>query len=514
MNKLFAAALLCSLPALAIDPRYVWETVDTPHFAVHYHQGQYLFAQKLARMAEESHRRLVPLLDHEPKERTQLVVEDDTDFANGNATPVFYNLIHAYAAPPDSRSTIGDYDDNLYDLISHEYTHILHLDTVLGLPEATNSIFGKIWIPNGGQPSWFIEGIATFAESEVSGAGRIRASEEEMLVRAEVLEGTFPSIDRLSNATLQWPRGFGQYTVGSRFVEWIRDQYGLGALRDLSHDFGSRAIPLGLNLSAERVLGKSYLTLYKEYEAFETGNARQVRDEVRARGESRIETLTRIGEFIRSPRWSPDGQTLYYTSAGPDQRPEIRAVQPGRCCDALARFGTQVRPGDHQVGDLFSDSGDDTLAVEPSGRIVYSRKQVYQEFEVLQDLYAVDPASGDEERLTRGLRARGPDVGADDAVVFVWRRPGGRTAIAELRPGLEPRGDLRGPGGPARRQPTLVARRQDGRLPPPPRRRLGRPAGRSLWRRFEGYHPRPRARPRPGLLRRRPYALLRQRPDR
>ena len=60
----------------------------------------------------------------------------------------------------------------------------------------------------------------------------------------EVLEGKLPRIDRLSNAVLEWPRGFGQYTVGSRFLEWIRGEYGLGALRDLSHDYGSRAIPL------------------------------------------------------------------------------------------------------------------------------------------------------------------------------------------------------------------------------------------------------------------------------
>src|SRR5438309_4029002 len=207
--------LVAAYPAAALDPRFVWETLETPHFEVHYHQGMYWYAQKAARAAELSHQRLVPLLDHVPEERTHVVVEDDTDFANGNATPVLYNLIHAYAPPPDSRSTIGDYDDNIFELISHEYTHILHLDTVLGLPEATNNVFGKLWIPNGAQPLWFIEGMAVVAESEVSSAGRIRSAEEDMLVRAEVLEGAFPRIDRLSNSVLEWPRGFGQYTVGS-----------------------------------------------------------------------------------------------------------------------------------------------------------------------------------------------------------------------------------------------------------------------------------------------------------
>ena len=432
----FLLALASSLPALAIDPRFVWETVDTPHFEVHYHQGQYKLAQKVARTAEEAHRRLVPLLDHEPRERTQIVVQDDTDFSNGNATPVLYNLIHAYAAPPDSRSTLNDFDDNVSELISHEYTHILHLDTVLGLPDVTNGIFGKLWIPNGGQPTWFIEGMAVFAESEVSGAGRDRSAQEQMQLRAQVLEGKWWRIDQLSNATLQWPRGFGQYTVGGHFLDWMAGEYGLGALRDLSHDFGARAIPLAMNISADRVLGSSYLDLYKQYGDFEAERAREVERAVKAAGESRIEQLTRLGEWIRTPRWSPDSKTIYYASSGPDQLPEIRAVDPGRCCDALAHLSSATRPGDHHVQVLYADAyGDDTLAVDAQGRVVYAGVEVYQEFEELQDLYRVDPATGDQTRLTRGLRAREQDVAGDGSMVFLWRRPGGRTAIAELAPG-------------------------------------------------------------------------------
>src|SRR2546427_6808026 len=396
----------------------------------------YRYAQKAARAAELSHQRLVPLLDHVPEERTHIVVQDDTDFANGNASPVLYNLIHAFAAPPDSRSTLGDFDENVYELISHEYTHILHLDTVLGLPAAVNDVFGKLWITNGAQPVWFIEGIATFAESEVSGAGRVRSAEQDMTVRAEVLAGRLPRIDTLSNASLEWPRGFGQYTIGSRFLDWIRDQYGLGALRDLSHDYGSRFVPFAMNFSADRVLGKTYLELYDEFAASELLRAAQLRDGVRAAGETAVEPLTRLGEWVRSPRWSPDGATLYYTNAGPDQTAEVRAVQPGPCCGPALPMSEAVRPGDRRIANLWSDgAGDVTLAVAPDGRVIYARAQIYQQFEALQDLYSVDPRSGEVRRLSRGLRARSPDAGPDGTLAFVWRRPGGRTAIAELAPG-------------------------------------------------------------------------------
>ena len=429
---IFTAAL-----AARADPRFEWKTVETPHFEIHYHQGNEQLAQKSARLAEESHRRLAPLLDHLPTERCQVIILDDTDFANGSATPLLYNTIHLFAPPPDTRSELSDVDDYLYELISHEYTHILHLDTVLGLPAITNDIFGKLWVPNGGQPGWFIEGMAVFAESEVSASGRVRSSQDEMVVRAEILEGRFPDIDKLSNLPLEWPRTRVWYTLGGRFLTWIADQYGLGALRDLSHDFGSRPIPLAMNISATQVLGKSYLDLFVEFREYEAARAQQVQRNVSEGGETRVEELTRLGERTRSPRWSLDGTTLYYANQGPDHLPELRALEPGPCCDPARRLVKPTRPEDRRLAETF---GEDEIAVDAAGRIVYSRVEIYQQFEELEDLYRLDPKTGHEERLTRGLRAREPDVAPDGTIAFVWRRPGGHTAIATLAPGsTEPR---------------------------------------------------------------------------
>src|SRR5207237_3034411 len=84
--------LAVSLPASALDPRFVWETIDTPHFEIHYHQGMYAYAQKVARAAELAHPRLVTLLEHEQDERNRIVDADDTAFATGNAPPRIYPI--------------------------------------------------------------------------------------------------------------------------------------------------------------------------------------------------------------------------------------------------------------------------------------------------------------------------------------------------------------------------------------------------------------------------------------
>ena len=432
MRKAWVCALLWAPAALAFDPRYQWLTLDTPHFEIHFHQGEYGLAAKVARIAEEAHARLSPLLEHEPSERTQIVLTDDSDFANGSATPLFYDLVHGFAATPDPRSTISDFDDWVVELINHEYTHILHLDTVLDIPDAANTVFGKIFIPNGIQPPFVIEGMAVMAESEISSAGRVRASTEEMAARAQALSGRFPRIDRLSSLPLEWPRANNWYTVGGRFLTWISDEYGLGALRDLSHDLGGRVIPLAINLSSQRVLGKSYLELYEEFRADEERQALAVRDAVRASGETQVEALTGLGELTHSPRFSADSGTLYYFNAGPDRLPELRALELPPCCNIGATRPAGTRPGDRHLADSY---GEGTIALDPRGRILYARTEIYQEFADVQDLHALDPRMGDTERLTRGLRASEPDVSRDGALVFTMRRPAGGTAIALLEPG-------------------------------------------------------------------------------
>ncbi len=411
--------------------------METPHFELHYHQGEHALALRAARMAELAHKRLVPLLDHEPSERCHIVISDDTDFANGSATPLLRNTITLNAAPPDARSTLNDFDDYVWELVSHEYTHILHLDTLSGLPEVTNKIFGKLWIPNGAQPRWFVEGLAVFEESEQSAAGRERSSQEEMAVRSQVLDGTFPTISQLSNLPLVWPRGDVWYTLGGRFVAFIGDHYGAGALRDLSHDYGSRPIPFGLNLSAEKILGKSYLTLYEEFQREEVERALDVVEDVREQGETRIERLTALGERTRSPRFSHDGTRVYYASQGADRLPELRELTLPPCCEVERKLDKPTQAGDRHLIDTYGDS---TLSVAGNGRLVYAREQYFQRHDELEDLSEFDPRTGGERRVTRGLRASEPDVAPDGTIVFIWRRPGGRTAVAELSPGAtEPR---------------------------------------------------------------------------
>ena len=170
------------------DPRYRWQTLETPHFQLHFHQGEEALVRQAAGAAERAHALLAPVLGHVPTARTQIVLTDDTDDENGLASPLPYDQVHLQAVPPDSLSELNDYTDWVMGLVAHEYTHILQLDTVEGAPALVNAVLGKVFVPNGFTPSWLIEGIAVLHESP-PGHGRNASALFDMYARAIVLEG-------------------------------------------------------------------------------------------------------------------------------------------------------------------------------------------------------------------------------------------------------------------------------------------------------------------------------------
>ncbi|HEY6099505.1 MAG TPA: hypothetical protein VIW03_08750, partial [Anaeromyxobacter sp.] len=103
---LLAAALARAQP---YDPAFRWRTIETPHFRVHHHQGEEGLAQVVAREAERAYAILTPRLGYAPAGRTEIVVSDDVDDANGSASPLPYNTIRIFAVPPVSSSVLQNY---------------------------------------------------------------------------------------------------------------------------------------------------------------------------------------------------------------------------------------------------------------------------------------------------------------------------------------------------------------------------------------------------------------------
>jgi hypothetical protein len=163
-------------------------------------------------------------------------------------------------------SPLGDYDDWYLDLVTHEYTHILHTDNISGAASVINALLGKTLAPNQIQPRWVLEGLAVVKESEHSSAGRLRSSLFDMYIRADVVADNIAGLDQLSSGAQRWPQGNLYYLYGSRFLAWIGDVYGPNTMRAVSADYGGRLAPWAINRSIRRATGKTYEELFEGFQ--------------------------------------------------------------------------------------------------------------------------------------------------------------------------------------------------------------------------------------------------------
>ena len=168
-------------------PQGSWFTLQTPHFNIHFYRDEADFAERVAHFAERAYRLNTRYLNWRPSGRVTVVLSDTSDEANGSASSIPYTFINAYGVPPDSLDELNDFDDYMKLLITHEFTHVVHLDTMLSIcPLAINTVLGRTYAPNLAEPTWFIEGMAVLLESRQTTAGRLRSSFYDMHLRVAV----------------------------------------------------------------------------------------------------------------------------------------------------------------------------------------------------------------------------------------------------------------------------------------------------------------------------------------
>jgi len=421
-HLLLVAAL--ALPAVGAgqpyDPSLHWWTLDTGHFQIHFHDGEEALAQRVAGAAERAHARLSPVFRFAPEERTQLVLSDDSDSANGMATPLPYDVIRLYAVAPPGRSELQDYRDWVQSLVDHEYVHILHLDRVGGLPRFFNRVFGKLWIPNGLSPPWLVEGMAVLHEAGGDpAAGRNAGARFDMYARALVVEPPgFPSLRLATHPSLDWPTGDVPYLLGGKLLELIRRRRGDAAIAAFSADQGSRIWPWAPSFAAERAFGADFPTLWNDLRVELSARYAQQLAEVRLRPVTSFAPLTRRGAQLENPRWSPDGTFVAWLDRSLDERAGLRRATPAGA----------------ELGLALPVDATGAFALRSPTEAVVSLGEVWHEFRYYEDLWRVDLATGERRRLTDGERATDPDLlPGGDVVVYVARTPGGEMELRRRR---------------------------------------------------------------------------------
>lgn len=422
-------ALLCALlvllssPAFAkFDPAFTWTTLETPHFYIHYHQGGEEIAKRAAVIAEDVHTRLVPRIKWEPKDRTHVVLVDAMDDSNGLTTPFPYNHIVLFITPPVGEPGFGAtaYDEWMRLLITHEYTHVLHLDMVTGVPKVIQDIFGRLYFPNLFEPIWMIEGLAVYEETEQTSGGRGRSPGSDMVLRMAALEGPFPTLDQASVYPDSWPAGQVPYLFGESFTRYIAGKYGRDKLAEISTVYSGRGLPFLVDSTGRRVLQRSYSDLWFEWEAGLRERYRRQEHEILSKGVTTSEPLTKKGYYTMYPAYSPDGKRIAYVVLNADEFPGIYVMNADGSNDRKL------------VDNAFSTtSSGASLAWSPdSGGIYYSKIDLQRNTDLYNDIYFYDLKTDREIRITRGLRARDPYPSPDNKKLVFVTNSLGRTRLA------------------------------------------------------------------------------------
>jgi hypothetical protein len=401
-------------PSASSAPVVRWRTLETAHFRIHFYEAERYLAERAAGIAERAHESLTRYLDWLPRGRIDITLVDATDSANGFANSLPSNFIYGFAVPPEPLSSLNDFDDWLNVLISHELTHVVHLDIILGFPRLLDVVFGKISAPNLVQPNWFIEGLAVLNESRVTTGGRIRSSLYDMYLRAAVLEDRFHNIAAVSNGPLSFPQGEAAYLYGSHFLKYLEDRFGPEKLAELSHRYGGHLLPFWLNRAARQVYGLRYDQLWDDWHQSLRRRYALQADEVSRRGLTATTRLTFEGDGPvggvpspgLSPRYLPGGLGVVYLRHTNTQPPAYVLLDPrtGRARDLFEALGTgAASPTPDGAGLVFQQ-----IAPMPLPRRVGGSDNASWD-----DLFHLDLDSGAVRRLTNGQRAHQPDVSPD-----------------------------------------------------------------------------------------------------
>ena len=164
-----------------VDPSARWETLHTAHFLIHFNPPLEDQARRLAVNAERAYAALAREVV-EPRGPIDIVLADNYDVTNGQATPFPTNRIIVWAYPPADAMSLRFYGDWNALVIQHELTHIFHLDRTRGWWRTAQVVFGRnpFLMPNLYTPAWLTEGLAVYYESRLTGFGRIAGTAHQV----------------------------------------------------------------------------------------------------------------------------------------------------------------------------------------------------------------------------------------------------------------------------------------------------------------------------------------------
>jgi hypothetical protein len=417
----FSAFLLCPLLSTAqVDPSTSWSTLHDDH-AIWIYDSRH---KDLAYQYAKNFRRMFPALRdmfREFPDKTTFVILDQTDMPNGSATVFPYPLITIFPVIPLPNSPIGETDDSLYEILAHEYTHILNLNPVHGAMRPLSWIFGSIIRPNAYLPRWYSEGLAVYTESYfMPRGGRLRSQNFEGMVRAFTADNIWEKlrVDQLNDFQPDWLGGRRAYLLGGAIFHELVETQSTETIYTLNERY-SRRVPYFLNGPLEDSIQKSYKELLDSTYTHLAQTALAQIQTIQSAPVTTGEVIQHQGFENFFPLFSPDGQYLAYISRDHNI--------PGS-----VMLKRNVSSNIHSEPQRIAFGVDILhLAWSPDSKtLAYNSIERYKRFYTYSDIHLYNVETQKDTRLTQGART-GSMVFSDDGnkIIFVQNTPGAKRIV-------------------------------------------------------------------------------------
>lgn len=455
-------ALILVSPILfsQVNPKLDWKMFNTPHFTFVFEARHFAQVKEFALRAEHSHFVLQNVFKSFP-DKTLIIINDNTDLPNGYATQIPYPHMMLFPVLPGPLESIGEYGDWPFELLLHEYTHILTFQPVRGVTKVLRGVFGNILAPNILLPRWWHEGLAVDFETRFSQHGRLRSNQQQAAIRALTLDQAWAQyqIGEINEQNLKrFPQGGHPYFFGSLLLNeilsdsWVdSDRKNLPRGGDLAgrlvEDFGGR-VPYAINAPIFERTGSDFTEHFANMKKRIQEKAKLQIAELKQfmPGFSQGELLEFSAMENTHPVISPDGRYLTLLSKnfkGEKQILLFDRKNKNTPFDAKTDWVRALLSSEDEnltgvPGDIKIPQGGGELAesywhdAPPSGSIsrlswfanskelLFDLVATYDDFYTFSDLYTYSLDTKKTKRLTLGLRAKEPSPSPDGRwVVFV-----------------------------------------------------------------------------------------------
>jgi hypothetical protein len=425
----------------AVDPDIQWESINTPHFEVIYDARHYQTARKYALRLELNHKLLGTYFSESPM-KTIVILNDNTDLANGYATRIPYPHIMAYPVLPASHDSISYYSDWPQELTIHEYAHILNFEPASGVIKILRNIMGSVITPTMLLPRWWHEGVAVEMETRFSTHGRLRSIYQDATLRAIASENLFSqySIADINETEIDsWPRGARPYLFGSIVMSEMFAQNSSNVGDILLQRYGGR-IPYLLNGPAEEVTGKDFNTWFNEAVASVGSKAQEQLTLLRQFKVTQFVPLAKKFLDSHSPQISPNGRFLTFVAKNTWGKNSIQILdrhEDGRPFqlddDSFSEFLSIDNKQNASGSDAPPAGNINRVAWLPdSTGFIFDQVRFVNSYANYSDLFYFDLNNKKNKRLTTGMRLREPALSPNGQAIVAVQLEQSDTRLATL----------------------------------------------------------------------------------